>query len=244
MIARVFVPDAAGEGHLVVVPSDEAQHLVRVLRLSPGSAVRVFDGRGHEWQAVLHEATRRVVVAQIGAPFTPAPETRIAYTLAIAALKGDGTDHVVRDAVMLGVTAIRPFVSTRAETTLAALARGHRRERWQRIAVASAKQCGRAVVPAVHEAVDLAALLATDDGGVRLLLVEPGVETAVTTPEAVPPPDAACLAVGPEGGWTTEEVAAAVAAGWRALRIGRRVLRAETAPLVALAACQTRWADL
>ena len=78
-------------------------------------------------------------------------EPRVAVTLAQAALKGDKMDDVVRDAVMMGVAAVQPFVTTRSEVTHAALVRGRRRERWERIAVASAKQCGRATVPAILE---------------------------------------------------------------------------------------------
>lgn len=123
------MPAAALEGDRLEVPADEAQHLVRVLRLGPGAAVRVFDGRGHEWDATLCEATKQRAAVELGTARAAVPETRIRYTLAVAALKGDGTDQVVRDAVMLGVTAIRPFVSARTEVSMAALTRAHRRER-------------------------------------------------------------------------------------------------------------------
>ncbi len=243
MIARVLVPSAAREGERIDVPDDEASHLVRVLRLAAGAPVRVFDGRGQEWEATLREATKQRATVELGARCAAAPETRIRYTLAVAVLKGDGTDEVVRDAVMLGVTAIRPFVSARSEVGAAALARGHRRERWTRIAVASAKQCGRAVVPEIHEVADMVTALAADRSALRLLLVEPAVAAAATTLGALAAPSAVSLAIGPEGGWTRDEVASAVAVGWQPLRLGGRVLRAETAPTVALAACQAVWAD-
>ena len=234
---------AAAEGERLDVPAAEVPHLVRVLRLGPGAAVRVFDGRGHEWEATLRETGRQRAVVELGRRQRAAPETRVRYILATAVLKGDGTDEVVRDAVMLGVSAIRPFVSARAEVTPSALARGHRRERWERVAVASAKQCGRAVVPVVHEVTDVATMLASDGAALRLLLVEPAVDAPGATLGALAAPAAVCLAVGPEGGWTAQEVAIAVAAGWRPLRLGGRVLRADAAPLVALAACQAVWLD-
>lgn len=243
MIARVLVPSAGREGERIEVPDDEAQHLVRVLRLTAGAPVRVFDGRGHEWEATLREATKQRATVELGARRAAAAETRIRYTLAVAVLKGDGTDEVVRDAVMLGVSAIRPFVSARSEVGAAALARGHRRERWQRIAVASAKQCGRAVVPEIHEVVDMATALAADSSALRLVLVEPAVTAAPATLGALSAPTSVGLACGPEGGWTGDEVALALAAGWQPLRLGGRVLRAEAAPTVALAACQAVWAD-
>ncbi len=243
MIARVLVPAASHEDERLEVPADEAQHLLRVLRLGPGAAVRVFDGRGHEWDATIRQTTKQRVEVELGTGRVSAPETRIRYTLAAAVLKGDGTDQVVRDAVMLGVTAIRPFVSARSEASVAALARGHRRERWERIAVASAKQCGRAVVPAIHEVVDVATAMMADPAALRLLLAEPAMAVPATTLSAIPAPTEASLAIGPEGGWTNAEVAAATSAGWRVLRLGGRVLRADAAPAVALAACQAVWMD-
>jgi 16S rRNA (uracil1498-N3)-methyltransferase len=121
--------------------------------------------------------------------------------------------------------------------------RGHRQARWERVAIASAKQSGRAVVPTIHEPVTFDALLAAEGPGVRLLLVEPAVEVAADPPASVPVPEAAWVATGPEGGWTEREVDDALQAGWRAVRHGRRVLRADAAPLVTLAACQAIWQD-
>ena len=225
------------------VPADEAGHLVRVLRLGPGAAVRVFDGRGHEWDATLRATTKQAAVVELGAARDAAPEPRVRYTLAVAVLKGDGTDDVVRDAVMMGVQAIRPFVSARTEVRAAALERAHRRERWERVAVASAKQCGRAVLPVIHDVVDLSALLAGDRDALRLLLVEPAVAVTAARLRDMAAPQAVSLAIGPEGGWTVEEAERAVAAGWQPLTLGARVLRAEAAPLAALAACQAVWSD-
>ena len=237
------MPAAVREGEVLDVPADEAGHLVRVLRLGPGAAVRVFDGRGHEWDATLRATTKHGAVVALGAARIAAPEPRIHYTLAAAVLKGDGTDDVVRDAVMMGVQAIRPFVSARTEVRAAALERAHRRERWERVAIASAKQCGRAMLPIIHDVVDLRTVLATDGEALRLLLVEPAVAVTAARPADIAAPRAVSLAIGPEGGWTAEEAAQAMGAGWQPLRVGERVLRAEAAPLVALAACQAVWSE-
>jgi 16S rRNA (uracil1498-N3)-methyltransferase len=149
--ARFFAPAAGVPGDRILLPVDEAEHLTRVLRLSSGDNVRVFNGRGAEFEAVVDTADREGVRLTIGAPCVPAPEPRVAFTLAQAVLKGDKMDDVVRDAVMIGVAAIHPIVTARSEISLASLARGRRRERWERIAVSSAKQCGRAVVPSIAE---------------------------------------------------------------------------------------------
>src|SRR5262245_48582697 len=148
--ARFYVPDAAGGGQVVALSEDEAQHLTRVLRLKPGAAIRVFDGRGREFEAVVDKLGKSEVLVAVGRQETPfALEPRISVTLVQSALKGEKMDDVVRDAVMMGVTAIQPVVAIRSEVTLAALRRGRRQERWHKIAVASTKQSGRALVPEV-----------------------------------------------------------------------------------------------
>ena len=226
---------------------DEAQHLTRVLRLTTGQDVRVFNGRGAEFDGIVEQATRSTVGIRLGAAVAPVPEARVAITLAHAVLKGDKMDDVVRDAVMMGVTAVQPVVTERSEVALGTLARAHRRERWERIAISSAKQCGRAVVPPIADPIAFAPAL----GGVRagtlpspaLMLVEPGAAAALPHGElAADPPPAATVFVGPEGGWTAAEVEQA-RAGCQLLSLGGRILRADAMSVVALAALYTKWQE-
>lgn len=240
---RVYVPEARTSGERLPLSADEAAHVLRVLRLVVGDALRVFDGRGHEWDATLVDVARVRVLVELAGEVRAAPEPRVRYTVAPAVLKGDGTDEVIRDAVMMGVTGVRPHVTARSEIGLAALARGGRRARWARVAVASAKQCGRAVVPEVDEPVAFAELLSQPAPGTRVLLVEPSAGVATRALRDLPAPERATLAVGPEGGWTLDEVHQAVEAGWTPVRLGARTLRATATPLAALAACQAIWQD-
>jgi 16S rRNA (uracil1498-N3)-methyltransferase len=243
---RFFVPDATLAADVVVsLPPDEAMHATRVLRLKPGDAVGLFDGRGAEWVGVVESASGRVAV-RVHAPRSPAPEPAVTVALVHAVLKGDKMDDVVRDAVMMGVAAIHPVITSRTETSVAAINRGQRTERWRRIAVASAKQCGRAVVPRVAEvalvSLDAAALDAAGLPRLRLLLAEPGLDGEVQRPHqvAVPTEGASTVIVGPEGGWTDGEIAS----GHRScvsLSLGARTLRADRAGLVAVAALFAVW---
>ena len=248
MSARFYSPDANASGDVVVLPDDEAQHLTRVLRLSAGDMVRVFNGRGGEFESVVEASAREGVRVRVGEPRASAPEPRLAVMLAQAVLKGDKMDDVVRDAVMIGVTSIQPIVTSRIEVNSAALERGHRRERWERVAVSSAKQCGRAVVPPVLEPVSLEFLIRTllDSwlAGPSLLLVEPGASKAAVALGAldVEPPKSATVVVGPEGGWTPDEIEAASTV-CRPVTLGGRTLRADTMALVALAALYARWGE-
>lgn len=228
---------------MFALPDEEATHLTRVLRLAAGAALRVFDGRGGEWMAVVEQVDKHAVVVRRGAAVTPAPESRLALTLVAAVLKGDKMDDVVRDAVMLGVAAIQPMIAARSEVPAAVLARRERVARWQRIAVASAKQCGRAVVPEVRPVLAFADALAATANPV--MLVEPDrAPAAETTLAALTPAPLAGLLIGPEGGWTDEELRGGTDAGATLLTLGGATLRADAVPLVALTALRVRWGDL
>jgi 16S rRNA (uracil1498-N3)-methyltransferase len=241
--ARVLARDAEATGQTITLSSDESAHVGRVLRLAIGDVVRVFDGRGHEWVATIQSGGATRVTVTLADLVVPAAESVVRYIVAPAVLKGDATDDVVRDAVMLGAAQVRPFVATRSEVRLATLVRTGRTARWTRIAVAAAKQCGRAVVPPVDDAIGFDVLARSVDTPLRVLLVEPGVAAAATSLRAIARPPAVTLAIGPEGGWTADEVTLATAHGWTAVRLGARTVRAASMALVALAACQAVWDD-
>ncbi len=226
---------------MIELPEDEALHLVRVLRLSAGDRIRVFNGRGDEWFATVDDAGKRRVSARLNEPSRPAPEARVPITLAVAVLKGDKMDGIVRDAVMLGVTAVVPMLTARTEIARAAIERSDRIARWQRIAVSSAKQCGRAVVPGVHPVSRLDDVLR--DSPLCVMLVEPSVSSAAHRLRDLPAMDRVTLLIGPEGGWTPEEVAAAVERKARLVTLGPRTLRADAVPIVALTALRVQWED-
>ena len=231
----------------MALPSDERRHLARVLRLGVGAAVQVFDGRGHEYAARVERADRTAVTVRTLDVVTPVREPRVRLTLAQALLKGRKLDMVVRDATMLGVSVIQPILSDRTDVPPAATARDGAADRWQKIAVASAKQCGRAVVPRVHAPTTLERLVSETGDGRRILLVEPtggGKQDGLQTLVSQPTPDRATIAIGPEGGWADVEIARAAAGGFEPLTLGRRTLRADAAPIASLAVLQFVWGDL
>jgi 16S rRNA (uracil1498-N3)-methyltransferase len=231
----------------VLLPKDEAEHLVRVLRLGPGDMVAVFDGRGLECLAKVVTAERRDVRVQLISRVEPAAEAAVPLTLVQAVLKGDKMDEIVRDAVMLGVAAIQPIVTTRTEVTVAALIRGGRLDRWRRVALASVKQSHRAVIPDIRSPLTFESWLGEPQAAVTLMLVEPGAATSAeplsSLRERQIPSDAA-IVVGPEGGWTDAERAAAGERGMRAVALGHRTLRADAVPIAAISVLQFLWGDL
>jgi 16S rRNA (uracil1498-N3)-methyltransferase len=246
-VHRFFAPSLDPGDETVALPRDEAEHLTRVLRLGVGDTVAVFDGRGQEFLARVASAARPHVRLQIVSRVEPAAEPRVALTLAQAILKGDKMDDVVRDAVMLGVSVIQPIVTKRSETTVAALMRGARLDRWRRVALASVKQSRRAVVPDIRMPLTIETYLDEPPPALRLMLVEPGAAADVESLSVIqkePAPSDAVLLVGPEGGWTEQECALALSRGARLVTLGHRTLRADAAPVAAISVLQFLWGDL
>jgi 16S rRNA (uracil1498-N3)-methyltransferase len=226
--------------------ADETRHLSQVLRLGIGDEVTVFDGAGREFRARVERVSRDGADLALIEPSDAAPEPGVRVTLVQAALKGEKMDDVVRDATMMGVARIEPLITAH---TIAHLKTGSAPERWRRIAIASAKQCRRAVVPAIGPGVTFDDWLARDGATLRVLLVEPGAALGDVRYEDYAGlegtrPQTASLLVGPEGGWSAEEVARAIAMGYWPLTLGRRTLRADAVPIVALGVLQYLWGDL
>jgi 16S rRNA (uracil1498-N3)-methyltransferase len=239
---RFYAPALDATDETIALPDDEAQHLVRVLRLERGDHVRVFNGRGLERLARVELADTRGVVLRVAGTIDPVPELPFAVTLAQAVLKGDRMDDTVRDAVMLGVTAVQPLLTRHVAVPSAQLGRDGRRERWERIAVSSAKQCGRAVVPPIRPLRPLREVL-EDTAPLRLVLVEPRAHAAAQPVRELPVPSApgAVVLAGPEGGWSSDEIEEAAAAGATLVTLGARTLRADAIALVALPVLLHHW---
>jgi 16S rRNA (uracil1498-N3)-methyltransferase len=243
-VHRFYAPALDPGDETVALLRDEAEHLTRVLRLGVGDTVAVFDGRGHEFVARVASALRRDVRVQIVSRLEPAAESGVALTLAQAILKGDKMDDVIRDAVMLGAFAIQPIVTRRSETTVAALMKGARLDRWRRVALASVKQSRRAVLPEIRMPLMLDTALDEPAAGLQVMLVEPSASVSVEPMSVLrhaPVPADAILYVGPEGGWAAEEYAAAAARGVRLISLGPRSLRADAVPVAAISVLQFLW---
>jgi len=232
---------------VVTLTSDEARHLREVLRLKTGDEVQVFDGAGREFRAVVSQARREFAELDIRDEIEPPkPESPLQLTLAVALLKGEKFDLVVQKATELGVTRLVPLITSRADVRIREPQDAARKaKRWQRIALESAKQCGRARLMLVdkptnlHEFfrsitdVHLGVMFTARDGG--------SVEVAF---ETKPDFKSVVALVGSEGGWTDDELSQACKHEWQLVTLGGRTLRAETAALVAVTLLQHRFGDL
>jgi len=233
---RFFVEGVHAAGDRVVFAPDDARKLVTVLRKRSGDRVQVVDSGGAAYAATL-EVDGRDVSATLDAPLDRgAVETALRVTIAQAVPKGQKMDYVVEKATELGAFAIVPVRSARVA--------GHdtsagKVERWRRIAKSAAQQSGRARIPAIGEVHDLTALAATFGGFDRVYiaweLAEPLPLRDVFDAELAEA-GSVLVVIGPEGGFSAEEVQRAVDAGARTVSLGRRILRTETAALVVLSA--------
>ncbi|MFB9146351.1 16S rRNA (uracil(1498)-N(3))-methyltransferase [Halomonas alkalicola] len=226
----------------VVLPEGPARHVARVLRLGEGAPLRLFDGMGQEASAVLVEASRKRVVARIEAVAAGGGESPLAVHLGQAISKGDRMDYAIQKAVELGVAAITPLYTEHGDVRLKGEREAKKLAHWQAVAVSACEQCGRAVVPPVHPPLALAEWLAERGEALRLVL-HPATDAQGGLERETAPVGVALL-IGPEGGLAEDEVEAARAAGFAALTLGPRILRTETAPVVALSLLQYRFGDL
>jgi 16S rRNA (uracil1498-N3)-methyltransferase len=241
-LPRFHVPSAA-PGARVELPEHTAHHAREVLRLRPGAPVRVFDGAGAEFEAVLDEVTRRTVSARIRHAAAAKPESPLRLVLAISPLKGDRMELVVQKATELGVAEIWPVVTFRTDAPARPALQGSRGERWQKVASGAAEQCGRAVVPHVPPTTTLQGLLARPFDGTRIALLEASGHPPLASLH-VDPAWPVLLLVGPAGGFEAAEAESLRLGGFVPASLGPRILRAETAAVAAVAIAQVLWGDL
>ena len=246
MLPRFYAPGLDPDVASVLLPPDEARHLTRVLRLGAGAEVAVFDGRGAEFRAVVEAAVRETASLRLieRLPSPPAPAVRV--TVAQAVLKGDGMDAAVRDATMMGAACIVPLLTAHTDVKPSFARRPETLDRWRRVALASVKQCRRTSLPSLREPQGFDAWLAEPSADLRLMFVEPsagGAAAPLRSLLAEPQPSTAAVLLGPEGGWSPAEIAAASAAGCRLVTLGPLTLRADAMPVAALSAIGVLWPE-
>ncbi|WP_048307126.1 16S rRNA (uracil(1498)-N(3))-methyltransferase [Halomonas sp. PR-M31] len=237
---RIHVDALLEPGSDVLLPEGAARHVVTVLRQREGATLALFDGRGHEATAVLVEVSRKRVLARVDSVSPGRNESPLAVHLGQAVSKGDRMDYAIQKAVELGVAEITPLHTKHGDVRLKGEREAKKHARWQGVAISACEQCGRATVPKIHPPRPLEDWLAERDEVLRLVL-HPAAESPWRETADV---RKAALLIGPEGGLSKEEIIRAQHAGFTALTLGPRILRTETAPVVALSLLQHYFGDL
>lgn len=240
-IPRIYTGSPLSEGNHADLDENAAQHVGRVLRMQPEQALRLFNGDGYDYPAIITETGKKRVQVMVGAPEANPTESPLQITLGQTLSKGDRMDYAVQKAVEMGVNRIVPLTTERCEVKLKGDREEKRLRHWQSVAISAAEQCGRATVPEIFPVMNLAQWLEHSRTCDLRLVLHHRTEQSL---ESITQPGSIALMIGPEGGLTVDEIAQAESEGFLPVALGPRVLRTETAPVAAMALCQWLWGDI
>jgi 16S rRNA (uracil1498-N3)-methyltransferase len=237
---RIFCDTRLGPGAQFSLPQDAANHVGKALRLHVGDSIVVFDGGGGEYDATILRIDRGRIDVKLGAFRDVVREAPMAVGLVQGLPEADKMDWILQKSVELGVAWIQPVVCDRSVVRLSGDRAARRQSHWQRVAIAACEQCGRDRVPEVRATLAFRDWAAQPSQATRWML-SPYADEALVAQSA--PPGPVELLIGPEGGLSERELDIAGIVGFTPLSLGPRVLRTETAPIVALSAMQSLWGD-
>lgn len=242
-ISRCYLNTSLAENQPLTLDEKTSHYLLKVLRLKVGAELVVFNGDGHDYQAQLVEAGRRQATVQVGLRGNLEPAAKLTIHLGIGLSRAERFDYALQKATELGVNNITPLFSEYVNSRPAAAQLDKKQLHWQGIIQSACEQSGRSYLPTLHAPVALESWLQErhddSDNSLQLVLV-PGADNALV---AFPATESLTLLVGPEGGLSDREIELAGEAGFQAARLGRHVLRTETAPVAAIAIAQALWGD-
>ncbi len=240
-LTRVHVDQPLAPDSRVALEGAAANHVRRVLRLDAGDALLVFDGRGGEYEARIEGLRKDTVLLTVGAHHRIERESPLAITLAQGVSRGERMDLVVQKATELGVRRIAPVLSERTVVRLDSGQSDSKLRHWRAVAVGACEQCGRNTVPEIAPPVGLDEFLRSLEPDALRIVLSPTGGLRVRDLDGR---RGLIVLIGPEGGLSEPEERAAADAGFRALSLGPRVLRTETAAIASLAAIQQQLGDL
>ena len=222
-LSRFFVDATLNVGEHEL-PEAQAHYISRVLRMSQGDAVQLFDGSGNEFRATLAEVGKKQVRVQVNESFAGQPESPLQIHLGQGLSRGERMDWAIQKATDLGVTQITPIISERCEVRLKDERAEKRQAHWQQIAISACEQCGRSVVPVIHAPATLADWLKQTEADLKLVLHP--VAAPLTSHEK---PGSLAFLIGPEGDFSDKEIQILAEKGIKAVSLGNQRLRTETA---------------
>ena len=241
-VTRFYCPPPLLDSSRLVLPAAAAHHAHRVLRLRTNDPVQVFDGSGNAFDAKIFEINgKRIVLHELQACMAET-ESPLHITLAQSMSSSEKMDWVVQKATELGIAEIQPVQTQRSMAKLTSERAGKRISHWRSVAISACEQCGRNVLPLIHTPQEFTAWLEEIHGiPCAKYILQPDGSTALH--KQAPPHGCAILLVGPEGGFSEDETKIAQLAGFIPVRLGKRVLRTETAAMAGITALQTLWGD-
>jgi len=242
MSTRLFVSGALINGAGIELHEDRARYLRKVLRARVGDRVSLFNGVGPEWPATITHISKTSVGLELGESIEAGTESPLKIHLVQGISRGERMDFVVQKATELGVKRITPVLTEYGIVKLNPDRAEKRRQHWQKVAASACEQSGRTRVPLVDTPLPLKAWFGCKPEKVDAeLILVPGATTPLTSIAA--PETKICVMIGPEGGFSESEYADAEVLGFKAVSLGPRILRTESAAIAALAVLQSLWGD-
>ncbi|MFM2486548.1 16S rRNA (uracil(1498)-N(3))-methyltransferase [Celerinatantimonas yamalensis] len=241
-IPRIYHPEPLRDHDQIDLSDDGAGHVARVLRLTTGHPITLFCGDGYDYHGEILELTKRSVSVQINTREDQHHlESPLNIHLGQVMSRGDKMDFTIQKSVELGVIAITPLLSERCGVKLDEKRLEKKRQQWQKVVVSACEQCGRAVVPIVHEVISLEQWSAQPTPALKLNLHPKAPYTIKSMPT---PTHGIRLLIGPEGGLSDDEINRCSILAFSEIQLGPRILRTETAALTAISALQCQFGDL
>lgn len=235
-MSRFYVRPERVKGSRIYVDKEESHHIIDVMRLREGDSITAFDGTGKEYAGTIHSIKDKEVIIDVSKINIADKRRSVSIALAQSIPKKDKMDLIVQKATELGIDEIFPVESSRTVVRPRDERKRHKIERWQKIAVEASKQCGRTELPKIRDIVRFDAVL--DFISKYDLAIMPCLsERAVAFKEALKNlnrPEKILVIIGPEGGFSKEEIASAGAKGSVLVSLGNLVLKSDTAAIAAL----------
>lgn len=240
-ISRIFVDQALEMDQCLTLTAESAHYLRSVLRIKTGAELILFNGLGGEYRGQVRDVARDHVDIQVQQFHPVDRESPILVHLGLAISRGERMDYAIQKAVELGVQHLTPLLSQRCVVRLDEKKQRQRLQHWEGVVQHACEQSGRTQLPQMHPVQSLDDWVANQSSAVRLVL-DPLAKLRLTDIE--PTSESIALLIGPEGGLDEAEIDLAKFSGFKAIRLGPRVLRTETAAVVGLTALQCLWGDL
>ena len=241
-IPRVFVDLPLTEDSTHILPDASFHYLCNVLRLKEGHPLILFNGLGGQYEANLANISKKTAEVSVHTHMQVLNESPIKITLGQSLSRGERMDYAIQKAVECGIHSIQPLYSERCEVKLNDARIEKRVKHWQQIAISAAEQCGRCVVPIVQKPIALCDWVQNCNEMLKLTLHH-HVQATLSQLQC-PTSNTIAILIGPEGGLTEEEVKTSLNQGFTAIQLGPRVLRTETAAVVATTAINLLWGDI
>ncbi|MEC7938467.1 MAG: 16S rRNA (uracil(1498)-N(3))-methyltransferase [Pseudomonadota bacterium] len=239
-VPRIFIFDIIDSNDEYILDRDQSHYLKNVLRLKTSMKVRLFNGSGYEYLGIINKISKNSVNVAVLSKEEKNNESPLKVNLIIAISRASKFDYLIQKLTELGVSSITPIQSERSEIKIRSKDQSKKIEHWEKIAISACQQCDRDRPPKIHGIGTFYSIVTVRSENMKFIL-EPSANSALSSSNIEM--EEICMLSGPEGGFSPKELLLAEEHGFKPVSLGPRILRTETAPIVALSIAQSKWGD-